>query len=82
MNLSKRFKKTTAVNNFSLNVTQGEVLDLLGPNGAGKTTLIRCLLGLKKPTSGSATIFGFDNIEEAYEVRKKSSLLPLETKRI
>ncbi|MHA1541610.1 MAG: ATP-binding cassette domain-containing protein [Candidatus Hodarchaeales archaeon] len=60
INLSKRFKKTTTVDNFSLNVTQGEVLGLLGPNGAGKTTLIRCLLGLIKPTSGSATIFGLD----------------------
>ena len=78
MNLTKRFKKTTAVDNFSLNVKQGEVLGLLGPNGAGKTTLIRCLLGLIRPTSGSATIFDHDIISETHEIRKKSSLLPQE----
>ncbi len=78
MNLTKQFKKATAVENVSFNVKQGEVLGLLGPNGAGKTTLIRCLLGLIRPTSGSATIFGYDIVKEAYEVRKKSSLLPQE----
>lgn len=78
MNLTKRFRKTTAVDNVSLNVKQGEVLGLLGPNGAGKTTLIRCLLGLIRPTSGSATIFDYDIVNETNEIRKKSSLLPQE----
>ncbi|MFW9854998.1 MAG: ATP-binding cassette domain-containing protein, partial [Candidatus Thorarchaeota archaeon] len=77
--LTKRFKNITALNTVSLNVKRGEVFGLLGPNGAGKTTLIRILLGLIRPTSGSATFFGnLDMIKDVYKIRKRSSLLPQE----
>jgi ABC-2 type transport system ATP-binding protein len=59
-NLTKVFGKLTAVDNLTLNVAPGEVLGFLGPNGAGKTTVMRMLIGLLKPTSGEASILGFD----------------------
>jgi ABC-2 type transport system ATP-binding protein len=56
--LGKRFGTTTAVDGLSLTVPRGEVFGFLGPNGAGKSTTIRMLLGLLRPTSGTAWIFG------------------------
>lgn len=56
-NLTKRFKKLTAVNNLNLNVYKGDVFGFLGPNGAGKSTTIRMLLTLINPTSGNIKIF-------------------------
>jgi ABC-2 type transport system ATP-binding protein len=56
--LTKRFGRVTAVEDLSLTVASGEVFGFLGPNGAGKSTTIRLLLGLIRPTSGSAEIFG------------------------
>jgi len=56
--LTKRFGATVALDSLDLEVTAGEVLGFLGPNGAGKSTTIRLLLGLLRPTSGSASIFG------------------------
>jgi len=57
-NLTKVFGKLTAVNNVSLSVEQGEIFGFLGLNGAGKTTTIRMLLGMIRPTAGSAFLFG------------------------
>jgi drug efflux transport system ATP-binding protein len=59
-NLTKRFGDFVAVDNVSFSVNAGEVYGWLGPNGAGKTTTIRMLLGLIKPTSGQASVLGFD----------------------
>jgi ABC-2 type transport system ATP-binding protein len=59
-NLTKRFGARTAVQNVNLRVEAGEIFGFLGPNGAGKTTTIRMLLGLLRPSSGSARIAGFD----------------------
>jgi ABC-2 type transport system ATP-binding protein len=56
--LTKRFGRIVAVADLSMSVARGEVFGFLGPNGAGKSTTIRLLLGLIRPTSGSATIFG------------------------
>ena len=56
--LSKRFGDVQALAGLDLEVGAGEVFGYLGPNGAGKTTTIRLLLGLLRPTSGSAEIFG------------------------
>ncbi len=56
--LTKKYGATVALDNLDLTVNQGEILGYLGPNGAGKTTTIRLLLGLIKPTSGTATILG------------------------
>jgi ABC-2 type transport system ATP-binding protein len=58
--LTKRFKKLTAVDEVNFEVHQGEVFGFLGPNGAGKTTTIAMLLGLVRPTTGSAEVLGHD----------------------
>lgn len=57
---TKRYKNVTALDNVSFEVNQGEILGLLGPNGAGKTTAVGLLLGLRRPTSGTARLFGGD----------------------
>lgn len=59
-NLTKTFGDFTAVNNISFDVYKGEIFGFLGANGAGKTTAIRMLCGLSIPSSGSATVDGFD----------------------
>lgn len=56
--LRKEFGRKTAVTDFSLQVKRGEVFGFLGPNGAGKTTSIKMLLGLTRPTAGTATLLG------------------------
>ena len=69
-NLSKHYGTLIALAPLNLDVYQGEILGYLGPNGAGKTTTIRALLGLIKPTSGSAEIFGINaqtNIVKAHQ---------------
>ena len=60
MRLTKRYRDTLALQDLDLRVAAGEVYGFLGPNGSGKTTTIRCLLGLHRPTSGSAVLFGID----------------------
>ena len=56
-NLTKHYGSVVGLDSLNLDVQQGEVLGYLGPNGAGKTTTIRSILGLIRPTSGSAEIF-------------------------
>lgn len=68
-NLTKKFGDFIAVNNVSFDVAQGEVVGYLGPNGSGKTTTMRMLLGLLQPTSGSATVFGYDIKTQAESIR-------------
>ena len=58
--LSKRYGSTLALDELDLSIRQGEVYGYLGPNGAGKTTTIRLLLGLHRPSSGRAELFGID----------------------
>ncbi len=69
--LTKKFGDFTAVNNISFSVPRGEIFGFLGPNGAGKTTTIRMLLGLLTPTSGSATVIGFDVVKQAEAMRRR-----------
>ena len=68
-NVSKSYGKIEALNDVSLRVEQGAILGMLGPNGAGKTTLVKILSTLIKPTSGSATVAGFDVTRNTRQVR-------------
>lgn len=74
-NLTKRFGEFVAVDGLCLTVEAGEIVALLGPNGAGKTTTVRMLGSILKPTSGRATIAGYDVVEEARRVRNSVGLL-------
>ena len=69
--LTKRFDHFTAVDDVSFVVRRGEIFGLLGPNGAGKTTTIRILLGLLIPTSGKASVLGYDVAKQAEAIRKR-----------
>jgi ABC-2 type transport system ATP-binding protein len=66
--LTRRFGKLVAVDQLNLEVRRGDVFGFLGPNGSGKTTTIRMLLGLLRPTSGSARLFGLDNATHLQEI--------------
>ena len=67
--LVKQYQNLTAVDNLSLDICNNEVFGLLGQNGAGKTTIIHMLATLLKPTSGSATVNGFDIVKDPAKVR-------------
>lgn len=69
-NLTKKFGDFTAVKNISFDVYKGEIFGFLGANGAGKTTAIKMLIGISNPTSGKATVAGFDVKEKAEMVKK------------
>ena len=69
--LRKTYGDLVAVEGLDLDVRRGEVFGLLGPNGSGKTTTIRMLTGLVRPTSGHATVVGFDVIESPEKVRQR-----------
>jgi len=72
----KKFGDFTAVDGVSFKVEAGEIFGLLGPNGAGKSTLIRMLVTLLPPTSGSASINGFDVVKKADDVRRSIGVIP------
>src|SRR3972149_1771970 len=74
-NLVKRFNDFVAVDRVSLRVEPGEVVALLGPNGAGKTTTVRMLAALVAPTSGRASVAGFDVTRDPIEVRRRVGVL-------
>lgn len=73
--MTKRYEKLVAVDNLSLNIKQNEVFGLLGPNGAGKTTVIHMLATLLAPTSGSATVNGFDILADPEKVRSSIGIV-------
>src|SRR5204862_7398548 len=67
----RRRKDIEAVRGISFSIEKGELFGLLGPNGAGKTTTIKMLITLLIPTSGTASVLGFDVVKDAREVRKR-----------
>jgi len=75
-NLVKRFKDFAAVDSISFGVEAGEVFAFLGPNGAGKSTTIKMLITLLKPTSGTATIGGYDIVRNPSDVRNVIGYVP------
>src|SRR5438046_4934807 len=75
-NLAKVFGAKHAVDGISFSVERGEVLGFLGPNGAGKSTSMRMLTGFIQPTAGTATIGGFDVVENGIEARRLIGYLP------
>lgn len=74
-NLVKKFGDLVAVNNISFQVGSGEIFGFLGPNGAGKTTTINILCTLTRPTSGTATVNGFDVVRQQSQVRQSIGLV-------
>jgi ABC-2 type transport system ATP-binding protein len=69
-NLTKKFGEFTAVDHISFDVHKGEIFGFLGANGAGKTTAMRMLCGLSLPTSGEATVAGYDVYKENEKIKK------------
>ncbi|MGB5272973.1 MAG: ABC transporter ATP-binding protein [Flavobacteriaceae bacterium] len=69
-NLTKMFGDFTAVNDISFEVGKGEVFGFLGANGAGKTTAMKMLIGISRPTSGEATVAGFNIKSQAEKVKR------------
>lgn len=74
--LTKKYKDIIGLDNLNLQIEQGEIFGFLGHNGAGKTTTVNILTTLLAPTSGSATICGFDIVKESMEVKKCIGYLP------
>jgi ABC-2 type transport system ATP-binding protein len=73
--LGKRFGSIEAVRSLDLTVREGEMFGLVGPDGAGKTTTVRMLCGILSPTSGSASVLGFDLEREAGEIKSRIGYL-------
>jgi len=74
--LTRYYGPKQAISNISFKVNKGEIVGLLGPNAAGKTTTMRILTCYMPPTSGSATVGGYDIFEQSLEVRKITGYLP------
>lgn len=74
-NLSKTYNGVQALTALNMNVPRHAIVGFLGPNGAGKTTAIRLLLGLIRPTAGSASIFGLDSVRDSVHIRRRVGYL-------
>jgi ABC-2 type transport system ATP-binding protein len=74
--LTKRYANAVAVNQISFTVEKGQIVGFLGPNGAGKTTTMRILTCFLSPSAGSASVAGFDVLEQPLEVKKRIGYLP------
>ena len=74
--LSKAYGEQRAVDAISFELKKGEITGFLGPNGAGKSTTMKMITGFLPPTSGTATVCGFDVVSQSLEVRKRVGYLP------
>jgi ABC-2 type transport system ATP-binding protein len=75
-NLTKRYGRKVAVDDLSLRIEAGEIFGILGPNGAGKTTTMKVLAGLLFPSSGSASVGGFDVVRQPLEAKRLLAYVP------
>ena len=73
--LGKRYGEVVALDTLDLEVPYRSIFGFLGPNGAGKTTALRILLGLARPTAGSARVLGFDVVTQSLQVRERVGYL-------
>src|SRR3712207_853542 len=76
--LSKTYKGVVALEDLNLQVPRHAIFGFLGPNGSGKSTLIKLLLGLTRPTAGSATVFGLDSVRDSVAIRERAGYLAQE----
>ncbi len=76
--LGKSYREITALKAVGLKVPKHSIFGFLGPNGAGKTTTIKLLLGLSRPTTGSAHVFGQDIVTNSLDIRRRIGYLPQE----
>ena len=74
--LTKQFGPIIAVEDVSFDVARGEVVGFLGPNGAGKSTTMKMATGFLRPTSGTARICKFDDLEDPHDVKQRIGYLP------
>jgi ABC-2 type transport system ATP-binding protein len=74
--VTKRYARAVAVDHISFSVAKGQIVGFLGPNGAGKTTTMRILTCFLSPSSGTASVAGFDVLEQPFEVKKRIGYLP------
>src|SRR5260221_6846226 len=74
--LTKKYGKFVALDRLNLSVERGQILGFVGPNGAGKTTTIKILVGLARPTSGTATVAGADCVSNARKVKRLVGYMP------
>src|SRR5699024_9730268 len=74
--VTKRFGSFTALDEVDFQMDKGEIYGFIGPNGAGKSTTIRILLGIIKPTSGNASLFGMDAWKDAVDIHKRIAYVP------
>ena len=72
--VTRRFGSLTAVNDVSLQVSDGEIFGIIGPNGAGKTTLLSSIEGLDEPTSGEITVLGLHPVKDAAELAHRTGI--------
>jgi len=75
-NLTKRYGRLTALDSLSITLERGRILGFIGPNGAGKTTTIKILVGLARPTSGSARVAGADCVRQARSIKRLVGYMP------
>src|SRR5215475_12240719 len=75
-NLTKKYGEFTALDRLTMSVERGQILGFVGPNGAGKTTTIKILVGLARPTSGTATVAGADCVREARKIKRLIGYMP------
>src|ERR1700719_808915 len=67
----KTYGRTVAVDEVSLEVSEGEIFGLIGPNGAGKTTTLECIEGLRRPDRGAISILGLDPFRDVYQLQNR-----------